>query len=457
MRPLALVAHTGGRAIVRAMVRPFLAVAAILAALLVVLVPSGAEAHSLESSTISTHVSDDGVDATISIALETLDESLGTDYVDSAGMTSYSDEVLAYLTDHLTVTSVDGTVWGETFSDPTSETVEGIESFSVNVAFDTDGSNTSGFEITYDAVIEAMPTHEAVVVLTHGAGEVSTAGVITSDSDTVAIGSAADATGGGAEAGIWDMVGYGFHHVLEGADHLLFLTALLLTAPVVVVAGRWRRRTDVLPTLRAVLEVVTSFTVGHSITLIASALGWVQVPNQLVELLVASSVGVAALHAMRPLVRRGENLIASGFGLVHGLAFAGILSDLGLDGSTSLVTLLAFNVGVELAQLTATLLLFPSLYLMARTRFYPGVRVVGGGLAVIAAIGWVIERLGLIANPLGVLEVAAIGHAKVVVVAVLAVATCLWIMDRALGSVPSRTGACSTQHDRARNLVGRSG
>ncbi|MGY1619428.1 HupE/UreJ family protein [Geodermatophilus sp. SYSU D00691] len=64
-----------------------------------------------------------------------------------------------------------------------------------------------------------------------------------------------------------------------------------------------------------------------------------------------------------------EVLIAGAFGLVHGLAFAGILTDLGLGGSTSLLPLLAVNLGVELAQLLTVALLFPSLYLASRTRW----------------------------------------------------------------------------------------
>jgi len=110
------------------------------------------------------------------------------------------------------------------------------------------------------------------------------------------------------------VIGYGFEHVLQGADHLLFLLTLPLTAPLAAVAGRWRRRTDLLPTGRSVLGVVTAFTLGHSVTLIASALGWVHVPSRLVEVLVAVSVGVAAIHALRPLVPHGENAIAAGFG-----------------------------------------------------------------------------------------------------------------------------------------------
>jgi hypothetical protein len=147
--------------------------------------------------------------------------------------------------------------------------------------------------------------------------------------------------------------------VLEGADHLLFLVTLLLVAPLVAVAGRWRRREGVVPTLGRVLRVVTAFTAGHSLTLIACALGRVSVPSAPVEVLIAASVGVAALHAVRPLAREGEVLVAGAFGLVHGLAFADILTDLGLEGSTSLLALLAFNGGVELAQLATVGLLFP--------------------------------------------------------------------------------------------------
>jgi len=314
--------------------------------------------------------------------------------------------------------------------------VEGIDSFSVVVTFDTGGSDTFGFEITYDAVIDAVPDHEAVVVVTDARGNVSTAGVISASDDTVSI--AVSGAGGSDSAtttsGLRDMIGYGFEHVLQGADHLLFLLTLLLTAPVVAVAGRWRRGTDLLPTGRSVLGVVTSFTLGHSVTLIASALGWVQVPSRLVEVLVAVSVGVAAIHAMRPLVPHGENAIAAGFGLVHGLAFAGILDNLGLSGSTSLLALLAFNVGVELAQLVATALLFPSLYLLARTRAYPLLRTAGAAVALAAATSWVLDRLGVLANPLGPVETLAIDHPWTVVGGLAILALAIWLADSARSS-----------------------
>ncbi|SDY94898.1 HupE / UreJ protein [Geodermatophilus africanus] len=395
---------------------------------LVLLPPAIASAHSLDSSTLSVRVGEDAVDTTVTVALQTLDEALGTAWTAATDVDSYAEAVTAYVDEHLTVTGADGAAWTETYTAVTGESVEGIDSVSVEVTLDPGGADPSSFTLVYDGVIEADPTHEAVVVLTDAAGDISTAGVLTATDDSLRIGEA-------ASTGIADMVGYGLHHVLEGADHLLFLLTLLLVAPLVAVAGRWQRREGLAPTLRRVLAVVTAFTVGHSLTLIASALGWVSVPGTPVEVLIAASVGVAAVHAMRPLVRGGEVLIAGGFGLVHGLAFAGILTDLGLDGAASVPSLLAFNVGVESAQLLTVALMFPSLYLASRTRWYPAVRLTGAAVALAAATGWALDRLGVLANPLAGVEGALIAHPWVLVAGSAVVATCCWMADR---QVPSR-------------------
>ena len=336
---------------------------------------------------------------------------------------SYADAVLAYLDEHLTVTGADGTPWTETYTDVIRESVEGIESLSVDVAIDPGSADPSAFTISYDGIMEADPTHEAVVVLTDAAGDISTAGVLDASDSSLQIGDV-------ASTGMADMVGYGLHHVLQGADHLLFLLTLLLVAPLVVVAGTWQRREGLAPTLRRVLGVVTAFTIGHSLTLVASALGWIAVPIAPVEVLIAASVGVAAMHALRPLVRGGEVLIAGGFGLVHGLAFAGILTDLGLDGSASVPALLAFNVGVELAQLLTVALVFPSLYLASRTRWYPALRMAGAVVALAAATGWALDRLGVLANPLAGMEEAVIDQPWSVVGGLALVAVGFRLVDR---------------------------
>jgi len=133
----------------------------------------------------------------------------------------------------------------------------------------------------------------------------------------------------------------GVEHILFGIDHLLFVLALLL-----LVKG-WGR----------VVQTVTAFTVAHSLTLAAATLGFVYVPQQPVEAVIALSIlfvvsevvrerqGRAGLSARRPWV------VAFSFGLLHGFGFAGALSAVGLPQTAIPVALLFFNVGVELGQL----------------------------------------------------------------------------------------------------------
>lgn len=402
-----------------------LASSAALATVLVLLPATTASAHSLESSTIAVRLTDDTAEATVSVALEAVDSALGTAYA-TAETLSEADlaAITAYIDEHLTVTGADGAEWAETYTNATVESVEGIQSFSVEVSFDTAGADPSNLVIDYDAIISSDSSHEAVVVLTDAAGDISTAGVINASDQTLTIGDA-------VQPGLVDMIGYGFHHVLEGADHLLFLTTLLLVAPLAVMAARrWGPGRGFGTSLRSVVAVATAFAVGHSLTLIASALGWISLPTTLVEVLVAASVGVAAVHAIRPVVRRGEVLIAGGFGLVHGLAFAGILADLGLDGGLSLLTLLAFNVGVELAQLATIALVFPSIYLLSRTRWGRPVRIGIATIALVAAGFWITDRTGILANPLGGVEDAVVANSWVVVIALAVVAGAAWLADR---------------------------
>ncbi|MCZ2839562.1 HupE/UreJ family protein [Modestobacter sp. VKM Ac-2985] len=396
------------------------ALTGVLAGGLTLLTAGAAQAHSLTSSTLAVRVGEEQVEATVSVAADTLDAVLGGSPTDAL--------VSSYLAEHLTVTGTDDSTWTETWSPVVRETVEGIDSYRVDVVLDPGGGDPSVFTLAYDGVLEVDASHEAVVVLTDAAGDVSTAGVLTATDDSLTIGDA-----GSLGTGLTDMVGYGLHHVLEGADHLLFLLTLLLVAPVVAVAGRWRRGDGVRPTLRSVLAVVTAFTVGHSLTLLASALGWVTAPSAPVEVLIAVSVGVAAVHALRPLARRGEVLVAGGFGLVHGLAFAGILTDLGLGGATSVPALLAFNVGVELAQLLTVALVFPSLYLLSRTRWYPAVRTTGALIALVAAATWALDRLGWLADPLAGVEEALVAHPWWVVAGLAALAAVARVSAPAVG------------------------
>jgi len=131
--------------------------------------------------------------------------------------------------------------------------------------------------------------------------------------------------------------GVGTSHVLAGFDHLLFLFALLLG-----MAGGGQ-----------LVKTITAFTVGHSLTLGLAVLGVVAPPTVLVEALIALSiVFVAGENIVRSEISRRWP-VAAVFGLVHGFGFAGVLQDLGLDGSALAVALPGFNIGVEVGQLVA--------------------------------------------------------------------------------------------------------
>jgi hypothetical protein len=188
----------------------------------------------------------------------------------------------------------------------------------------------------------------------------------------------------------------GIRHIAEGTDHLLFLLALLLPAPLIAVGARWSGCADVRHSLMRILKVVTAFTVGHSITLGLAAMGFVRVPGRPIEVLIAVSIVVSAVHALRPIFPGKEAWIAAFFGLIHGLAFAATLDQLGLGRWERVAGILAFNLGIETMQLAVVAATLPSLLLMSRTRAYPWLRVGGACFAGMAALGWIVERvLGL--------------------------------------------------------------
>jgi hypothetical protein len=194
-------------------------------------------------------------------------------------------------------------------------------------------------------------------------------------------------------AGLVEFAREGAAHIWSGLDHVLFLLALLLPAPLVRDDGVWRRRAGLPAALREVVKVVTAFTAAHSLTLCLSFFGLVSLPARLVECGIAVSVFAAAWNNLRPFLPGRAWVMAFAFGLVHGLAFAGALRNLSLPMQARGFALAAFNLGVELGQLAIVAAALPLLYVASRRQWYPRL-LMGGGSLVIAwtAALWVIER-----------------------------------------------------------------
>jgi hydrogenase/urease accessory protein HupE len=184
----------------------------------------------------------------------------------------------------------------------------------------------------------------------------------------------------------------GVEHILTGADHLTFVLGLLL-----LVGVNWR-----------IVKAVTAFTVAHSLTLTAAALGWVHAPSVVIESLVALSIVFVAVELIpRPgreetLTRRHTWVVAFVFGLLHGMAFAGALAEIGLPPHAVAISLFLFNVGVEIGQLAfigvAVLAILGLRWLRAQS---PWTLAAPARLAPAYAMGsfasfWFIARLALV-------------------------------------------------------------
>lgn len=192
----------------------------------------------------------------------------------------------------------------------------------------------------------------------------------------------------------------GMRHIAEGTDHLLFLLALLLPAPLLASGHRWAARATVRRSLLQILRIVTAFTLGHSLTLALATFGIVRLPSRPVEVLIAVSILVSAIHAIRPIFPGREAAIAAFFGLIHGLAFASALEELGVSGWYRLVSLFGFNLGIESMQLLVVAAVLPSLLLLSRTQLYVVVRLGGAIFAASASAAWIAERALGTANPI---------------------------------------------------------
>ncbi len=203
-----------------------------------------------------------------------------------------------------------------------------------------------------------------------------------------------DATPPSAWTTLHQYVVEGVWHIWLGFDHVLFLLALLLPAVLVWDGRRWQGVARLGLAGREVLAVVTSFTLAHSVTLSLATLGWISLPSRWVESVIALSVVLAAANNLRPTVQGRRWIAAFGFGLIHGFGFASVLADLGLPRDALVLSLVGFNVGVELGQIAIVALFLPLAFRARDTAFYRRGVLVGGSLLTLALAGiWLVERV----------------------------------------------------------------
>jgi hypothetical protein len=382
-----------------------------------------ASAHPMPHSVVLLDVDRDSVTAELRVPVGDLEAASGLDPADQPG-------VRDYLLAHVRPAS-GGRAWSvavrnlavgaaeQTATGPYRELVARL------VLTPPAGASTRRFTLAYDVVVHQVVTHTALVSVRAdrtGSAAGRELGAVAVDNRTMAVPALAiDLDTRGWQA-FSDMLALGGHHIAEGTDHLLFLLTLLLPAPLLRAGRRWGTAAGPRAAAAAIVRVTVAFTAGHSVTLVFSALGRFELPAGPVEALIAISILVSAAHAIRPVVPGREALVAGGFGLVHGMAFASTLAERSLSSPELVVSLLGFNLGIELVQLLVVALVLPPLVVLARhDSAYRALRTGGAALAGAAAIGWLLARLGL-PTPLGPAADALSAHLGWVVVPLWAAA-----------------------------------
>lgn len=377
--------------------------------------PTPATAHPMPNSVVLLNVHADRIDAELQIPLAELQAAWGHAVNDSSDglVNRLGPQLRDYLKTHIRPQSPDGRFWtvsvGEMFVHITQNPIVGVyRELTAQVQIVPpagtiqSGEDVRQFTFHYDVVLHQVVTHKILVSVRQdwARGQLAEAepvqvGMISLDIvNNRILPLAVNLESGSPWRGFTAMIKLGTQHIAEGTDHLLFLLVLLLPAPLLVAAGRrWGQFGGVRYSLIRLLSIVTAFTTGHSLTLLLGSLGWVRLPSQPVEILIAVSILVSAIHAIQPVFPGRETWVASGFGLIHGLAFASTLANLQLDASPMALSILGFNVGIELMQLVVIGLTIPWLILLSRTPVYGYVRVGGALLAGIAASAWILERL----------------------------------------------------------------
>jgi hypothetical protein len=260
--------------------------------------------------------------------------------------------------------------------------------------------DTRKFMLDYDVVMHEVINHIAFVsvrndwengIVTDTAVEV---GVIRRDMRTMTIlPFEVNLEKGSRWKGFASMFWLGVEHIKTGTDHLLFIITLLLPACLLVSNKKWTVYGGLKYSVFRLLKIITAFTIGHSITLLIGILGWVKIPTQLIEVTIAVSILVSAIHAMTPLFYGKEIFIALGFGFIHGLAFSQTLQNLHLESMELALSVLGFNLGIEAMQLAVIAMTIPWFIIMAQTPYFRIVKNIFAGLVSMAAIGWIGQRV----------------------------------------------------------------
>ncbi|NER13680.1 hypothetical protein GWK08_09540 [Leptobacterium flavescens] len=373
--------------------------------ILFLMLPSLGSAHVSEQSYIFLRVYEkDGIEGRFEVQTRDLNKVFGwglkTNGTSPDDLEPYISQIKAYFLKNSAFSSALGphkVVLGDVSILPTN-----LGDF-VQLHFKLEGISSlpDALDVTYSAVFDKAPKHRGYLVVEYNwkAGVINNEAIISLDFKPGKTTSTLSLTEASVTKGFIAMIKQGVWHIWIGLDHILFLLALILPSVVRRVreanesVGKWAPVERFKPAFIYIIKVITFFTIAHTITLSLAALQIVNLPSRLVESVIALSIGLAAYHNIRPIFKGRDWVIAFVFGLFHGFGFASVLGDLGLKNEFLTLSLLGFNIGVEIGQVAIIFLIFPVLYLIRKFRTYPRILSYGSVLLIFISLYWVVERV----------------------------------------------------------------
>ena len=353
---------------------------------------SAAFAHVTPDSQVTLHMRDRHLVAEVIIPASEYAYASGNIASNDAGAL---EQARSYLADRVAVTGSGGQVFSERIENLRFATVAGPRDLLATMIFVVpDEAVGQPFSLDWSPVLDETADHFATILVDrHGDGRSpELAGMLRRGDTRIEIAY--------AEAGFATRFGsamrLGIDHILGGLDHLAFLAALLLAAPLVAQGGRWVSVRDKRGSLRSLIILATGFTIGHSLTLVGVASTGLTLPGSLVEPAIALTVLIAAIHAIRPLFAGRELVVATCFGLIHGLGFAGFIQQTEAELGRSIATLAGFNVGIEIVQIALLALFVPLLFWLESRSAYKPARLVLATVIAAASIYWIVTRVGIL-------------------------------------------------------------